>query len=331
MERLIRYSPEEKQEIIHLVEHSDLSVRKTLEELNVPRSTFYEWYQRYQEDGIDGLTHKNSSQKQFWNRIPNPVRKQIVKMALRQPEESPRQITYRFIEKKGYFVSDSSVYRILKSYDLIQDPAFEVITAKDRFENPTKRVNEMWQTDFTQFKIIDWGWYYLSTVLDDHSRYILAWKLSPTENARDAEDTLKIALKKAEIETVKVYHRPRLLSDNGPAYHSVDLATFLKTWRIKHIHGAPYHPMTQGKIERWHRSMKNVIKLQNYYSPQDLEKAITAWVDYYNNERYHESLKNVTPADVYFGRQKEIIERRNLLKEQTLASRRELYVQQAAV
>ncbi|MDA1329600.1 MAG: IS3 family transposase [Chloroflexi bacterium] len=331
VERLIRYSPEEKQEIIHLVEHSDLSVRKTLEELNVPRSTFYEWYQRYQEDGIDGLTHKNSSQKQFWNRIPNPVRKQIVKMALRQPEESPRQITYRFIEKKGYFVSDSSVYRILKSYDLIQDPAFEVITAKDRFENPTKRVNEMWQTDFTQFKIIDWGWYYLSTVLDDHSRYILAWKLSPTENARDAEDTLKIALKKAEIETVKVYHRPRLLSDNGPAYHSVDLATFLKTWRIKHIHGAPYHPMTQGKIERWHRSMKNVIKLQNYYSPQDLEKAITAWVDYYNNERYHESLKNVTPADVYFGRQKEIIERRNLLKEQTLASRRELYVQQAAV
>lgn len=331
MDRLIRYSPEEKQEIIHLVEHSDLSVTKTLEELNVPRSTFYRWYRRYQEKGLEGLIHQKSSQKQFWNRIPNPVRKQITKMALKYPEESPRQITYRFIEKKGYFVSDSSVYRILKSYDLIQHPAFEVMTAKDKFENPTRRVNEMWQTDFTQFKVIDWGWYYLSTVLDDYSRYIVGWKLSPTENAKDAEETLKLALKYADIEKVKVYHRPRLLSDNGPAYHAIALAKFLKTWRIKHIHGAPYHPMTQGKIERWHRSMKNVVKLQNYYSPHELEKAISAWVKYYNNDRFHESLENVTPADVYFGRQKEILKQRNLLKEQTLANRRQQYLQSVAV
>lgn len=331
MDRLIRYSPEEKQEIIHLVEHSDLSVTKTLEELNVPRSTFYRWYRRYQEKGLEGLIHQKSSQKQFWNRIPNPVRKQITKMALKYPEESPRQITYRFIEKKGYFVSDSSVYRILKSYDLIQHPAFEVMTAKDKFENPTRRVNEMWQTDFTQFKVIDWGWYYLSTVLDDYSRYIVGWKLSPTENANDVEETLKLALKYADIEKVKVYHRPRLLSDNGPAYHAIALAKFLKTWRIKHIHGAPYHPMTQGKIERWHRSMKNVVKLQNYYSPHELEKAISAWVKYCNNDRFHESLENVTPADVYFGRQKEILKQRNLLKEQTLANRRQQYLQSVAV
>ena len=331
MERLIRYAPEEKAEIIHLVEHSNLTIKQTLKELNVSRSTFYCWYRRYQEEGLEGLQNKKASAKQFWNRIPDPVRQQIVKLALKYPEESPRQLTYRFISEQTYFVSESSVYRILKGYDLIESLAFEVITAKDKFDNPTNRVNEMWQTDFTQFLVIDWGWYYLSTVLDDYSRYILAYKLSPTMNARDAEDTLKIALAKAEIDKVKVYHKPRLLSDNGPAYHSKDLAKFLKERCIKHIHGSPYHPMTQGKIERWHRSMKNVVKLQNYYLPSELERAIAEWVEYYNHERFHESLENVTPADVYFGRDQEIIEKRNKLKEQTLALRRQQYLQVASV
>ena len=327
MERLIRYKPEEKLEIIHLVEHSNLPVKQTLEELQVPRSTFYDWYRRYQELGPDGLKNNHSKGEQFWNRIPDPVRKQIVDLALKYPEEAPRQLTYRFIDENAYFVSESSVYRILKGYDMIESPAFEVVTAKDKFDNPTKRVNEMWQTDFTQFLVIDWGWYYLSTVLDDHSRYILSYKLSPTMNAQDVEDTLKIALAKAGIDKVKVYHKPRLLSDNGPAYHSADLAKFLKERRIKHIHGAPYHPMTQGKIERWHRSMKNVVKLQNYYSPSELERAISEWVAYYNNQRYHESLDNVTPADVYFGRDKEVIKKRNKLKEQTMILRRQQHLQ----
>jgi transposase InsO family protein len=331
VERLIRYKPEEKLEIIHLVEHSNLPVKQTLEELQVPRSTFYDWYRRYQELGPGGLKDKQSRAKQFWNRIPDPVREQIVDLALKYPEEAPRQLTYRFIDENAYFVSESSVYRILKGYDLIESPAFEVVTAKDKFDNPTKSVNEMWQTDFTQFLVIDWGWYYLSTVLDDYSRYILAYTLSPTMNAQDVEETLNIALKKAEIDRVKVYHKPRLLSDNGPAYHSAELAKFLKERRIRHIHGAPYHPMTQGKIERWHRSVKNVVKLQNYYSPSELERAIAEWVAYYNNQRYHESLENVTPADVYFGRDKEVIKKRYKLKEQTLALRRQQHLQSIGV
>ena len=331
MERLIRYKPEERLEIIHLVEHSNLPVKQTLEELQVPRSTFYDWYRRYQELGPDGLKNRHSKGDQFWNRIPDPVREQIVDLALKYPEEAPRQLTYRFIDENAYFVSESSVYRILKGYDMIESPAFEVVTAKNKFDNPTKRVNEMWQTDFTQFLVIDWGWYYLSTVLDDHSRYILSYKLSPTMSAQDVEDTLKIALAKAGIDKVKVYHKPRLLSDNGPAYHSADLAKFLKERRIKHIHGAPYHPMTQGKIERWHRSMKNVVKLQNYYSPSELERAITEWVAYYNNQRYHESLDNVTPADVYFGIDMEVIKKRNKLKEQTMILRRQQYLESVGV
>ena len=158
---------------------------------------------------MEGLQDKRPERKQFWNKIPEVIRDEIVETAKEHPEEAPRQITYRFIKEKAYFVSESSVYRILKDYDLIESPAFEVITVKKKFDNPTARVNEMWQTDFTQFLVQDWGWYYLSTVIDDYSRYILAYWLSPTMNANDAEETLKLALSWAGIEHVKVYHRPR--------------------------------------------------------------------------------------------------------------------------
>ena len=320
---MIRRTPEEKMEIIHLVEHSDLSIRKTCAELDVARSTFYRWYSRYQEDGFDGLMDRHPKPQQFWNRIPAPVSDQIVALALAHPEKSPRQIAWLFTDQQGYFVSESSVYRILKGFDLVQSPVFQMVSAREKFEKPTQRVHELWQTDFTQFKVFNhWGWYYLSSILDDYSRYIIAWRLSSSMGSDDVEETLKMALDKAGLETARVRHRPRLLSDNGPAYLSKDLATFLHRKQMDHVRGAPYHPMTQGKIERWHRSMKNVVRLENYYSPSELEAAIGAFVKYYNNARYHEALDNLTPADVYFGRAEEVKGRRDEIKRRTLQLRR---------
>ena len=140
--------------------------------------------------------------------------------------------------------------------------------------------------------------------------------------AEDVEETLKLELERTGLETARVRHRPRLLSDNGPAYLSKDLARFLKCKQMDHVRDAPYHPMTQGKIERWHLSMKNVVLLENYYSPSDLKNAIAAFVDYYNNDRYHEALDNLTPADVYLGREKELLDRREEIKWRTLKKRR---------
>jgi transposase InsO family protein len=254
-----------------------------------------------------------------------------VELALQQPEKSSRHLAWHFVDKVGYFISESSVYRILKGFDLVQSPAFEMVSAKDKFEKPTKRVHELWQTDFTYFKVIDWGWYYLSTVLDDYSRYIISWKLAPTMAASDVEETLEFALEKSGLEKARVRHRPRLLSDNGPAYLSKELKRFLKRKDIEHIRGAPYHPMTQGKIERYHRSMKNVVLLQNYYSPSELEKALAQFVEYYNNERYHESLDNLTPADIYFGKEEEVKTRREEIKRKTMWQRRSQNLQLAHV
>jgi putative transposase len=331
VERLIRRTPEEKMEIIHLVEQSNLSITKTLEELDVPSSSFYRWYEKYQEEGLDGLIYKKPQQQQFWNKIPQGVREQIVDLAITHPDKSPRQIAWLFVDEMGYFVSESSVYRILKSFDLIKSPVFQMISASDKFEHPTQQVNEMWQTDFTQFKVLDWGWYYLSTVLDDHSRYIISWKLSPTMNAEDVKDTLDIAVEKTGVGQVRVQHRPRLLSDNGSAYISKALAEYLDDKKMEHVRGAPYHPMTQGKIERWHRSLKNIIKLQHYYTPSQLRVAIAEFIDYYNNHRYHESLDNLTPADVYFGRAEEVKTKREEIKQRTMALRRQHHTQLAGV
>ena len=209
-----------------------------------------------------------------------------------------------------------------KVFDLITSPAYIVLSASDKFKHPTKRANELWQTDFTYFKITGWGWYYLSTILDDYSRYIIAWKLFTTMSSGDVKQLLEMAINKTGVDKIKVIHRPRLLSDNGPCYISKELKEYLRQQNLSHTRGKPFHPMTQGKIERFHRSMKNVINLNHYYLPWDLEEEIDKFVNYYNHERYHEGIQNLIPADVYAGKDKEIINKRDSTKKKTMQIRR---------
>ena len=326
----MRYPASEKLEIIRLVEQSTLSVRRTLDNLGIPKTTFYRWYDRYVAFGLSGLEDRSSGPGRVWNRIPDVVREQIVGLALDEPELSPRELAVTFTDTKGYFVSEASVYRLLKAHDLITSPAFIVVKAADEFKDKTTAPNQLWQTDFTYLKVIGWGWFYLSTILDDYSRYIIAWKLCTTMQADDVTATLKLALEASGCDSAKVIHKPRLLSDNGASYISGDLADWLEDQGMDHVRGAPYHPQTQGKIERWHQTLKNRILLENYYLPGDLESQIGAFVDHYNNRRYHESIGNLTPADVYFGRDRAIIERREKIKKLTIQNRRLLHRQQAA-
>jgi transposase InsO family protein len=321
----VRRTASEKLEIIHLIEGTDLPVRETLRQLGVPRSTFYGWYQCYVAQGFDGLHDKKPAARPRWNAIPEAVQQQVLDLALERTDLSPRELAFRYTDEKRYFVSESSVYRILKAADLITSPAYILLSASDAFKSPATRVHEMWQTDFTYFRIVNWGWYYLSTVLDDFSRYIIAWKLSPTMGATDVTETLDQALAVTGVNQVRVKHRPRLLSDNGSAYVSGELRQYLGDRRMAHTRGAPYHPQTQGKIERYHRTMKNVVKLQHYYFPWELESALRDFVAYYNNERYHESLDNVTPADVYFGRQYAVLTERHKIKRLTMKRRKKDY------
>jgi putative transposase len=245
-------SPSDRVEIIRLVEGPHLPARRTLELLGIARSSFNRWYDRYQRGGPEALADRPSRPDRGWNRIPDEMRTQIIEMALDCPELSPRELAVRFTDEKRYFVSEASVYRLLKSQDLITSPAYIAIKAADEFREKTTAPNQLWQTDFTYLKITGWGWYYLSTILGDYSRYIVAWKLCVTMKAQDVTDKLDMALAKSGLDQVNVGHRPRLLSDNGASYISGDLAEWLDDKKIEHIRGAPYHPQTQGKIGRWH-------------------------------------------------------------------------------
>ncbi len=318
----MRYPASEKLEIIRTVEASHLPAKRTLAMLDIPSSTFYRWYDLYMDGGIEALQDKSPKPKSVWNRVPDDKREQIIGFALENEDLTPRELAVKFTDTKRYFVSESTVYRLLKEQDLIASPAFVVIKAAEEFKDKTTAINQLWQTDFTYLKVIGWGWFYLSTILDDYSRYIISWKLCTTMKAGDVTDTLELALAASGCDQATVLHKPRLLSDNGSSYVAGDLANWLEGKGMDHVRGAPFHPQTQGKIERWHQTMKNRVLLEHYYLPGDLERQIGAFVDYYNQHRYHESLNNVTPADVYFGRAETILRQREKIKKLTIQKRR---------
>src|SRR5210317_2251830 len=320
--RGMRYPASEKLEIIRTVEGSHLPTKKTLDMLGIPRTTFYRWYDRYAEGGFEALADRSPRPKSVWNRIPQARRDDLIEFALEHEALSTRELAVKYTDEKRYFVSESSAYRILKAADLITAPDYVVIKAADAFTDKTTAINEMWQTDFTYFKIIGWGWYYLSTILDDYSRYIVAWKLCANMKAGDVTDTLELALEASGCDNATVRHKPRLLSDNGASYISHELADWLGDRGMDHVRGAPNHPQTQGKIERWHQTLKNRILLENYYLPGALERAVEAFVEHYNHSRHHESIGNLTPADVYFGRAQGILSERRKIKEKTMKQRR---------
>lgn len=321
----MRYPASEKLEIIRTVEQSFLGVRRTLQQIGIPRSTFYDWYSHYVAEGFDGLHDRKPDPGPVWNQVPEQITQQLLRLALAEPDLSSRELAVRFTEQRRYYLSESTVYRILKRHDLITAPAFIVLRAAEQFAHPTTAVNQLWQTDFTYLKVLGWGWFYLSTVLDDFSRYIIAWRLCRTMSARDVSATLHDALQATGLDRVGVRHRPRLLSDNGPCYVSSELHSWLTERGVAHTHGKPYHPMTQGKIERWHRTLKDRILLNHYFLPEQLDRQIAAFVQHYNTVRYHESLNNLTPYDVFTGQGTPILLERQRIKAKTMQLRKRLH------
>lgn len=223
-----------------------------MDRLGIARPIFYRWYDLYLRFGEDALADRRRGPRRCWNRIPDKVRGDILDIALERTDLSPTELAVTFTDEQRYFVSEASVYELLKAHDLITSPAFIVMKAASEFKDKTTAINQFWQTDFTYLKIIGWGWYYLSTILDHYSRYIINWKLCTTMRAEDVTDTLELALAASGCDQVHVLHKPRLLSDNGPSYVAGGLADYLADKKMRDVRGAPFHPQTQGKIERWH-------------------------------------------------------------------------------
>ena len=187
-----------------------------------------------------------------WNRIPNTVRDDVVALALEHEDLTPRELAIRYTDEKRYFVSKPSVYRVLKAEDLIMAPAHAVIRAAEEFRNKTTRPNELWQADFTYLKVIGWCWFYLSTILDDYSRYIIAWKLCTSIKPADVTDTLELALQASSCD-----QRPRSCTNPGcsviaarpsllPIWPSISRAKEWITCAMRHIIPRPKERFSVG-------------------------------------------------------------------------------------
>jgi transposase InsO family protein len=316
--------------ILEQVERSCLPKRATLRQMGIAHSTYYRWYRAYEMEGEAGLIDKPSHSRKVWNQLLPEERDTVVEQALLNPEESPRQIALRVTDACGFSVSESTVYRILKSKGLIPDREFKGFEAAGEYSYKPKRVNEQWQIDATYMKVVGWGWYFLISVLDDVSRRILAWRLQSKMDGAAFSEVVQDALENTGLDKVPPIRKPRLLSDNASGLVGKEFQGYMDATELIHIFASPYHPQTNGKIERYHRSLKERVLLVIHGYPWELAEEIQTFVIYYNTVRYHEALGNVTPDDVYFGRKEEILEKRLILKHETYARRRAINLRKEA-
>jgi putative transposase len=292
-------SPVERASILKQVECKSRRKQKVLAELGIPKSSYYRWRRRQTDSGV---------RKRPWNQITPNEECRILVVARGYPELSSRQLSAWVTDNEGFAVSESTVYRILRREGLVKRQEIQPAAAKE-YHNKTTRPHQMWATDASYFRIIGWGYYYLVTVMDMSANSLI-------EVVQEAVDATGMT-------DVPVENRTRLLSDNGAGYVSRAFRDYLHLVGIKHILSAPFHPQTNGKVERYQQSLKREVNQLPYELPSQMEKAIADFVDYYNYRRYHKALGDVTPADVLYGRREEILERRKEVRLQTINRRRD--------
>jgi transposase InsO family protein len=284
--------------------------------LGIPKSSYYRWRQGQPDSG---------NRKRPWNRITPEEEDKILAAARESPELSSRQLSACITDNEGFAVSESTVYRILRREGLVKRQEMQ-LTAANEYHTKTTRPHQMWATDASYFRVVGWGYYYLVTVMDDYSRFILAWKLQKDMSANSLIEVVQEAVDATGITDVPVEDRTKLLSDNGAGYVSRAFRDYLRLVGIGHILSAPFHPQTNGKVECYQQSLKREVNQLPYELPSQLDKAIADFVDYYNYRnyrRYHKALGNVTPADVLYSRREKILEYRKEVQIQTINRRRE--------
>ena len=308
----------EKAEVLAKVASSSIPKRTVLGELGVPRSTYYRWLRRKDQHGLED---RPGGGKSPWNRLTPQEVHRILWAAREMPELSCRQLAAWTTDNQGFSVSESAVYRILRREGLVKRAEMRLAAGKE-YHHKTTGPHQMWATDASYFRVVGWGYSYLVTVMDDYSRFILAHRLQRDMTADSLIEVVQEAVDRTGMDRVPITDRTRLLSDNGPGYVSRAFRDYLGMVGIKHILAAPFHPQTNGKLERYHQTLKRDVNQLPYEMPSDLEAAIMSFVSYYNYRRYHKALGNVTPSDVLRGRREGILRRRKEVQTQTIERRR---------
>lgn len=305
--------PEEKLDIIRFVKAAPWSVKRSLQVLGLSRSTYYDWQGRYERDGFRGLVGLPRPPIIPQNRLLDEERAMIIATAKALPLEGYRKIA-TFVEREGVYVSAATVYRVLRAAGLILARKCRRKGAGEKYVQEPTRPNELWATDIHNVFIEGYGFFYLFSILDAYSRYIIHWELRPTMTADDAQEVLLAAVRKAGITPE---HRLRLLHDNGSQFVSRQFKRLLRRLQIEQVRTAYRHPETNGRLERYHLTLKDeTTNLTCYTAPEEARAAIECFVYDYNTQRPHQALDYVTPASLHFGYADELRQRRSLRREQ---------------
>jgi len=313
----------QREDLIKKVELKEGHRANMLDDLGIPRSTYYKWRRTYDENGLSGLAKTKPRAHHIWNRLTDKERERVLEIARLHPELPSRLLAVKITDEESFSVSESTVYRILKENNLINPRPLPEMPAKKEWQHKTKRPDELWQVDATNIFVVGWGYYKLIPVEDDYSRKIIGYDVLPDETAFSFADVVEIAIENARKEDhlVDKNNMPMLYTDNGSGFISEVMADYLENHKIRHIFGTPYHPQGRGKIERFNRSIKERLCLVIYCSPGDLKKAVDEAINIYNTTP-HESLDNVSPNDVYADRKEEILQKRKEKKRLTLERRK---------
>ena len=262
----------------------------------------------------------------MWNRLLDDEVATVLAKALQYQDRSAREIAFLITDEGQFSVSESTVYRLLKQHGLIREAPLVFKAAKE-YHRKTTHIHELWQTDFTYFHILNWGWYFVGGVIDDYSRFLIRYHLMEKMDAKAVQELISQAIADTGATNVPVDQRVKLLSDNGSGYIAKPFNQYLQTCGIHHIYTKRCHPQTNGKIERLNRTAKEKLTLVLYSSPDELREALASFRHWYNHEHYHESIGNLHPIDLYQGRAETIKARRKQLQTKTKMTRKRVNTQ----
>lgn len=302
--------PDIRDEVIDYVRYwsdkTEIAAAQMVSWIGITRSKFYSWQQRY------GKVNEHNAwiPRDFW--LTDTEKQAIINYYHAHPLEGYRRLTYMMMDDDVAAVSPSSVYRVLSQAGVLSPWDRQPSKKGTGFEQPLKP-HEHWHIDISYLNISG-TFYYMCSVLDGFSRYLVHWDIRETMTEKDVEVILQRAREKFP------HARPRIISDNGPQFIAKDFKEFIRLSGMTHVKTSPYYPQSNGKLERYHQTIKSTcIRVKSPLSREDAVRLVTAFIEHYNEQRLHSAIGYITPQDKLAGRAQAILAAR----EAKLAAARE--------
>ena len=296
--------------VSHWSERAQLPSQRLLGWIELSPRKYHRWQQRYGKAN----EHNGLVPRDHW--LEDWEKLSIVEFAGKYPLEGYRRLAFMMLDQDIVAVSPSSVYRVLKQAGLLQSCWQKPSRKGSGFVQPLEP-HEHWHIDFSYVNIAG-TFYYLCSILDGYSRSIVQWEIREAMKEADAE----IVLQKAREKYPEA--RPRIISDNGPQFIAKDFKEFIRLWQTSHVFTSPHYPQSNGKLERWHRTLKEqAIRPKTPLSLEDAQRIVGEFVDHYNTVRLHSAIGYITPKNKLEGQAEAIWKARDQKLEAARERRRQ--------